>query len=85
MAYIPLINKSLKLAFRRLQDLAVPATFNVKTGASFDFSAKTTEYESDVDAITKIVILSTKKKFFNKDTLVRKILYESANIPSLSF
>lgn len=81
MSYSKLIDSKLNLAFNKLKDLAVEATFTKKHNVDFDFSTGQVTGTPELPIVTKVVV--TSEKVINATEYV-EILVKSKELGALT-
>lgn len=83
MSYVQIIDNNLLQTFRLLKDLAVDATFNVRTNVDFDFNSAEVTEDPSVPSTTKVVVVEGEKINTKSKTVRQQILFKSKEIGDL--
>lgn len=84
--YNRLINKALKMAFKKADSLTTQATFHLKQGQSFDFGSAEAKAESTTNRVVKVLVVKTSRGLVTvrKQILVERIadldIYDKATL-----
>lgn len=84
MAYLPLIDKQLRVAFNQVKDIAVIGYFRKRTNASFDFNTVTASETVSTAIPAKVIIIDGVKQDKGASRIKKQLMVKSKEIGELS-
>lgn len=84
MSYQKLVDANVNRAFNLIKDLASNVTLTRKNDPKFDFASATAKFSGSLTVSTKAVVLDSKKKSDDRNTVKRELLLKSKEIGDIN-
>jgi hypothetical protein len=84
MSYKALIESSVELAFKTVQDLAEDVVLIQRDSSSFDFATKATVKTSAVQTTIKCVVVNSKKKEKESNSVKKTLMFKSSDLADIT-